>query len=90
MKELNVGSVGTYIHDYGRWSHVCDIPFEAAITWLQAVPELTSVDLKCGKPLSEVTNIRTDWLNKLFVMVDESTALYNYDGTIQIYHYICY
>jgi hypothetical protein len=37
-----------------------------------------------------VTNVRTDWLNKFFALVDESIALYNYDGTIRTCRYIYY
>ena len=90
MKELTVGSVGTYIHDYGRWSLVCSIPFEAAVLWLRTIPECQQAKLGCGKTVSDVTNISTDWLNKLFIMVDEATALYNYDGTIQVYRRVGY
>ena len=87
-KYFSKGDTGTYIHDHGPWSYVCDIPFDVAILWLEKTKECWGIDLGCGKPLYQCENVQTDWMNKLWVIIEDEAkeiALYNHDGVIKVY-----
>lgn len=87
------GITGTYIFDLNRQgmsvSYLCEIPAAAAIAWLQMVaPEANMGTGAKAKDLVAEHGTRTQWLNKLYVLVTNdgviATALYNHDGTVHV------
>ncbi len=92
-KKYKLGMTGCYICDH-PFSHVTDIPVEAAVEWVKNVaPEITLGSHVKTKDITTDGNRKTDaiqngWLNKLFVIVAHEPgkfiALYNHDGVFSV------
>ncbi len=93
--KLKIGATGCYINDFG-FSHVIDLPVEAAVEWVKKVAPETRMCVTGHAKAKDLTvggDIDTDatingWLNKLFVVVacdhDNWVALDNHDGNFSV------
>ena len=94
-REYGIGFTACYICDYIDFSHLAEIPVEAAVAWVKkACPTVVlgnhtaSVDLTVGTK-DDTDALGNGWLNKLFVIVGSERgnwlAIYNHDGEFSIY-----
>jgi len=91
FSDLRAGVTGCYIDDLWhsnlRPLRLAQLPGEVAAHWAaMATPETS---LGCGKTAREAEFSHGRWLNKLWVVVDDTCdaplALYNHDGKFYLY-----
>lgn len=94
VERYQVGFIRTFIQDH-PFSHVCEIPIEVAVTWVQRVcPDANIGHHVLAKDVTIDGNVDTGatnngWLNNLFVVIardhGKAIAIINWDGKFSIY-----
>lgn len=90
-KEFKKGMTGTYIRDYRDvFTLLCVIPKSVALAWVKNnCPEVELFPGIRGKDLTEENMVENAWLNKGFIVVEDTgdnlIAISNQDGTFYLY-----